>query len=260
MQLTVLVDNSAGSVFGAEHGLSYLVESDGTKVLFDTGYTDLFKRNAQLLDLDLQREVDTVVLSHGHWDHGDGLQYIWGKRLITHPAAFMKRYRKSDHSNVGLKLSREEIEDRYNLTPEEEPYHITPDILFLGAIPRKNDFESKTTPFVDQNGDPDFVPDDSGLCIILDQELVVISGCAHSGICNIIDHAMELTGIGQVKAVIGGFHLKHKSLQLKRTIAYLKEIGSPTLYPSHCTELPALAAFYESFNIAQLKTGMVLNF
>ncbi|MEN8157022.1 MAG: MBL fold metallo-hydrolase [Bacteroidota bacterium] len=260
MQLTVLVDNSAGSVFGAEHGLSYLVESNGTKVLFDTGYTDLFKRNAQLLNLDLDREIDTVVLSHGHWDHGDGLQHMEGKRLITHPSSFIKRYRKRDHSNVGLKLTREEIEGRYSLSATEGPHYITPDILFLGAIPRKNDFESKTTPFVDQNGDPDFVPDDSGICIIQDQQLVVISGCAHAGICNIIDHAMELTGIGQVKAVIGGFHLKHQSQQLKRTIAYLEEIGSPALYPSHCTELPALAAFYDSFKIAQLKTGMILNF
>jgi len=260
MKLTVLVENHAGAGFGAEHGLSYLIEVGEDKLLFDTGHSDLFLRNAQLLDIDLKSKIDTIVLSHGHWDHGDGLRYLEKKRLITHPATFMTRYRNGDHSNVGLELSRSDIENRFNLVTSEGPYSITPSILFLGEIPRSNDFESKNTSFIDHNDEEDFVPDDSGLAIIVDHQLVIISGCAHSGICNMVDYAEEVTGVRKIKAVVGGFHLKDQSLQLKKTIACLKEKQISMLFPSHCTELPALAAFYAEFKIKQLKSGMILDF
>ena len=260
MKLTVLVENHAGAGLGAEHGLSYLIEAGEDMLLFDTGHSDLFLRNAQLLNTDLESDIDTIVLSHGHWDHGDGLRYLEKKRLITHPAAFMTRYRTGNHSYVGLGLSKNDIENRFNLVTSEGPYSITPSILFLGEIPRSNDFESKTTSFIDHNDKEDFIPDDSGLVIIENNQLVIISGCAHSGICNMVDHAMEVTGVRKIKAVVGGFHLKHQSLQLKKTITYLKEKRISMLFPSHCTELPALAAFYAEFKIKQLKSGMILSF
>jgi len=260
MKLTVLTENCAGAKFGAEHGLSYLIEVEGEKILFDTGHSDLFLRNAELLHINLETEVDTVVLSHGHWDHGDGLQYLDGKTLITHPASFMKRYRKNDHSNVGLKLSRDQVETKFKLITTKDPYYITSSILFLGEIPRMNDYESKTSTFIDQKGKVDDIPDDSGLAIIQDNQLIIVSGCAHAGICNMISHACEITGIRKIKAVLGGFHLKHQSLQLKKTIQFLKKNEVTHIYPSHCTELPALSAFFENFGIKQLKSGMILEF
>ncbi|MEN8228755.1 MAG: MBL fold metallo-hydrolase [Bacteroidota bacterium] len=259
MQLTVLTENSAGGKFGAEHGLSYLIEAAGTKLLFDTGYSNLFLRNAELLNINLETEVDTIVLSHGHWDHGDGLQHLEGKTLITHPDSFIKRYRKNDHSNVGLKLSQDQAASKFRLVTTKEPYYITSSMLFLGEIPRKNDFESNLSTFVDQKGKVDVIPDDSGLAVIRDNQLIIVSGCAHSGICNMISHASEITGIRKIKAVVGGFHLKHQSLQLKKTIQFFKEKKVSHIYPSHCTELPALSAFFENFGIRQLKSGMVLH-
>ena len=259
MKLTVLTENSAGAKFGAEHGLSYFIEVGDEKILFDTGHSDLFLRNAELLNLDLETEVNTIVLSHGHWDHGDGLQYLKKKTLITHPASFTIRYRKNDHSSVGLKLSQEEIAANFDLITSEKPYFIKPGIVFLGEIPRLNNFESETTSFVDDKGQEDYVPDDSGLAIIQNNGLVIISGCAHSGICNMIEYARSVTGVRDIKAVIGGFHLKHKSHQTKRTIHYMKENGISMVFPSHCTELPALSAFYDAFKITQLKTGMILH-
>ncbi len=260
MKLTVLTENSAGTKFGAEHGLSYLIESTGKKLLFDTGHSDLFLRNAQLLNLDLETMVDTIVLSHGHWDHGDGLRYLDGKTLVTHPDSFMKRYRKNDHSNVGLKLSKNQVEKKFKLVTTKDPYYITSSMLFLGEIPRTNDFESKSSTFIDHQGRIDYVPDDSGLAIIQDNMLIIISGCAHSGICNTIEYASEITGIPKIKAVIGGFHLKHQSPQLTKTIQYLTKRKVSHIYPSHCTELPALSAFYKNFGIKQLKSGMILEF
>ena len=260
MKITVLTDNVAGGKFLAEHGLSYLIEIDGEKVLFDTGHTDVFLKNAEKLGIDIHPEVKTVVLSHGHWDHGGGLQYIGNKNLITHPDSFSKRFGKSNHRPVGLKLSRKEIQQKFNLTETINYYQISTNLFFLGEIPRLNDFESQRTAFEFENGDDDFVPDDSALAALGNNELVVITGCSHSGICNICEQAKKITGISKIKAVIGGFHLKIKNQQTLQTIDYFKRNNVEKLYPSHCTELPALAAFNEEFGIEQVKTGMIFEF
>ena len=111
--MTILNDNAPGSICASEHGLSYIVEADKT-IIFDTGPSDIFLRNADKLQVDLSA-IDTVVLSHGHWDHGNGLQYLNGKKLITHPLSFQKKYRKKDRSYIGLPLSEEEASKKFNL-------------------------------------------------------------------------------------------------------------------------------------------------
>ena len=260
MKLTVLTENCAGSGFLAEHGLSYLIEQAGEKILFDAGHTDVFLRNAKTLGIDIQKEVKTVVLSHGHWDHGDGLQYINNKTLITHPGVFMKRSRQKDDSNIGLKLTQKEIEKKFTLILSKKPYYITDTIVFLGEIPRQNDFEAKETPFSGEFGKQDFVNDDSAIVVIDNNELIVITGCSHAGVCNIIEYACKVTGIDTVKAVIGGFHLKNNDLQTQNTIQFLKKKHITNIHPSHCTQFPALVAFSEAFSIEQVKTGMVFDF
>lgn len=260
MKITVLTENCAGSGFLAEHGLSYLITHEGKTILFDTGSTDVFIKNAEKLGIDIQKEINTVVLSHGHWDHGDGLHHIDHKTLITHPSVFMKRYREKDHSNIGLKLSKSEIEQKFKLILKKEPYYISNNVLFLGQIPRNNDFEAKTTNFLDELEQPDFVLDDSAIAVIQENELIIVTACSHSGICNIIEYAIKITGITKIKSVIGGFHLKHNNSQTKQTINFLKENNITKIYPSHCTQLPAQVAFYKEFNTQQLKTGMVLDF
>ncbi|HCE58014.1 MAG TPA: MBL fold metallo-hydrolase [Prolixibacteraceae bacterium] len=260
MKITILTENVAGGKFLAEHGLSYLIEIDGEKVLFDTGHTDVFLRNAEKLGIEIHYEVKTVVLSHGHWDHGGGLQYLENKNLITHPDSFSKRFGKSNHRSVGLKLSKKEIQQKFNLTETIKYYQISTNLFFLGEIPRLNDFESLTTAFEFENGEDDFVPDDSALAAVVNNELVVITGCSHSGICNICEHTKKVTGISKIYAVIGGFHLKHNNRQTLETVDYFKTNQVEKLYPSHCTELPALAAFHEEFKIEQVKTGMILEF
>ena len=223
-----------------------------------TGHSTVFLKNAERLGIDISKVVKTIVLSHGHWDHGDGLRFLNGQNLIAHPKIFMKRFRKNDNSNIGLALGKEEILKRFRLITSSQPYKISEGIIFLGEIPRNNSFESQTTSFVDENGKPDFVPDDSAIAIVEKDGLFVVSGCAHSGICNIIEHAKVVTGLQQVKGVIGGFHLKHNNKQTLNTISYFKAQNIQYVYPSHCTELPALSAFQDSFNIKQVKTGMMI--
>ena len=260
LKINILTENVAGGKFLAEHGLSYLIEIDNEQILFDTGHSDVFLKNANKLGINIQENVQTVVLSHGHWDHGDGLQFIENIKLITHPTSFIKRFRKADNSVVGLSLSRDEIKKRFGLKESEKPVKITDNLFFLGEIPRENSFESQTTTFVTEAGEPDFIPDDSALAAIVNGELIIITGCSHSGICNICEHAKTVTGIDKISAVIGGFHLKRNDLQTQKTVAYFKKNAVKKVLPSHCTELPALAVFYDNFEIQQIKTGMTFEF
>jgi 7,8-dihydropterin-6-yl-methyl-4-(beta-D-ribofuranosyl)aminobenzene 5'-phosphate synthase len=260
MKLTVLTENIAGGSFYAEHGLSYLIVHEEKTILFDTGHSDIFQQNAWRLGLDLAQQVDLIVLSHGHWDHGNGLNYIRNKPLLTHPSSFIKRFRKRDQTSLGLSLSRAEIEDRFELNVSATPVQISKHIFFLGEIPRNNDFEAQTTAFADENGNDDFVPDDSALAVIRDHELVIVTGCSHSGICNICEYAKTVTGVNRIKAVTGGFHLKQNNRQTQETISYFIREKVETLLPSHCTDLPALAAFQSKFANPFIKTGQTYKF
>ncbi len=256
MKISVLTDNTASGGFLAEHGLSYFVEHD-IKMLFDTGHSDVFLKNGKNIGIDLN-DADFVVLSHGHWDHGNGLKYLGRKTLICHPDAFAKKYRKDGVTYIGIDLSYEEAVKRFELGLSREPYELSENMIFLGEIPRTTGFESKETPFMDENGEPDFIPDDSAVAAVDGDELVVITGCSHSGICNIIEYAKKVTGLKKVRSLIGGLHLKDNDSRTRETIKYLKNEKIRNIYPSHCTELPALAALYDEFGIIQVKTGMVL--
>ncbi|MBI9071197.1 MAG: MBL fold metallo-hydrolase [Melioribacteraceae bacterium] len=260
MKLSVLVDNNRNGKFNSEHGLSYLIECDNQKILFDTGQSPLFLKNASLLGYDLSTDIETIVLSHGHYDHGNGLEFIRNKNLIVHPEAFIKRQRKKDNSEIGLSLTKEEIESRFNLITTRASYNITENLIFLGEIPRLNNFESQTTDFRKTNGEDDFIIDDSALVYKKDDEIIVISGCAHSGICNIIEYAKKITGIEKIKTVIGGFHLKYYDELTKQTIQYLKNEIIEKLYPAHCTSFDAVQVLSEEFRTDKVKAGITLEF
>ncbi|UMB59125.1 MBL fold metallo-hydrolase [Lutibacter sp. A80] len=260
MKLTILTENCAGNKFEAEHGLSYLVEHNNNKILFDTGATDVFLKNAKLLNIDVENEIETVVLSHGHWDHGGGLEYLNNKTLITHPTSFIKRYRKKDKSSIGLTLTEDQLKEKFKIIKTSKPYIINDNMVFLGEIPRVNKFEARTTSFIDSKKTKDFVPDDSALALLNKDEIIIVTGCSHSGICNIVDYAQKKFKRSKIKAVIGGFHLKENNAQTQKTIAFLKKCDISEIYPSHCTAEPALEAFEQEFKFNRLKTGMTLTF
>ncbi|MFY9154342.1 MAG: MBL fold metallo-hydrolase [Prolixibacteraceae bacterium] len=256
LRLTILSDNVAGRRCRAEHGLSFLIEADQT-ILFDTGSGDLIEYNAQILNINLN-QIETVVLSHGHDDHSGGLMSVTGKKLICHPDAFLKRTRKPNHSDLGIKWTEEEIRNKFQVTTSREPIRISEQIWFLGEIPRITDFESRNTAFVKGDGSEDFVLDDSGLAISTKKGLVVISGCAHSGICNMAQHAINLTGIRKVHLVIGGFHLQNDDLVTRKTIDWMKSMQVEKLVPSHCSSFSAQAAIQQSFPFLPVKTGNII--
>ena len=254
-KITILNDNTAGKRTAAEYGLSYLVEGQEGAYLFDPGPSDIALRNAKVLGIDLENTVDIIVLTHGHWDHGNGLEYFSDKKLITHPASFTERYNRVNGHYNGLPLTRDEAADKFTLQFTREPLEVMDDHLFLGEIPRLNDFEAKASSSVDTKGNEDFIPDDSAVAVSTENGLVVITGCSHSGICNIITHAKKMTGERKIYGVIGGFHLRKDDEVLDQTIAFLKKENIDFLYPSHCTALPALARMYDVFGIKQVLTG-----
>jgi len=257
MKITILTDNYPGKYTDAEHGLSYLIEYEGKKILFDTGQSNLFLRNAEKLHVDIS-DIDLIILSHGHFDHGNGLQYLSGGTLICHPGCFTRRFSKISKRYIGLKNTKQEIESKFNLITSVEPYIISEKIIFLGEIPRLTDFESKITPFVFEDDSPDFVTDDSAVAFLLHKGIFVITGCGHAGIVNTLEHAKSATGKNRILGIMGGFHLKYADNQTKETISYLKENNVKHIYPSHCTELPALIEFHKTFPLKQIKTGDVM--
>jgi 7,8-dihydropterin-6-yl-methyl-4-(beta-D-ribofuranosyl)aminobenzene 5'-phosphate synthase len=259
MKISVLTDNAPGSKTLSEHGLSYLIEHDGQIILFDTGQSDLFMHNARIMGIDLTT-VTHIVLSHGHYDHGNGLKSLNNGKLVCHPGAFTDRYRKRDHSYIGLNMSEPEIKQKFELHTSSAPYNISNNITFMGEVPRISDFESDTTPFEFDNFEPDFVMDDSGVVLQTPNGIFVVTGCGHAGVVNTLEHAQHITGDKRIWGIMGGFHLKEENRQTRETIKYLKDKNVKHIIPSHCTALPALAAFYNAFGIEQVKTGNMYTF
>ncbi|MDD4460309.1 MULTISPECIES: MBL fold metallo-hydrolase [Proteiniphilum] len=259
MKISILTDNYPGGNTAAEHGLSYFIEHKGTKILFDTGQSDLFLRNASLMRIDLKKR-NLIILSHGHFDHGNGLTHLSGGRLLCHPGCFVKRYRTADRTYIGLQNSRDEIAQKFDLTTSKAPLHVSNFILFLGEIPRITDFESQQTSFSFEDGSPDFVADDSAVALQTEKGLFVITGCGHAGVVNTLEHARNVTGEQRIFGIMGGFHLKKRDRQTIETIHYLKKNRVEHVIPSHCTALPALVAFAESFQIQSVRTGDTYTF
>lgn len=258
LKLTVLNDNIAGRWCRAEHGLSFLIEAD-RKILFDTSSSDLIGYNARILNIDL-RQIDTIVLSHGHSDHTGGLMLLEGQQLICHPDTFIERYRKINGTALGIPWSAAEISSKFELRTSRDPLQLSEQIFFLGEIPRLTEFESKKTAFRKVDGTDDFVMDDSGLAVITDKGLVVISGCAHSGICNMTAYAIKVTGIENVHAVIGGFHLHNDDKTTQMTIEWMKAMNVEQVIPSHCSGFSAQAAIYKSYPFLPIKSGNIIEF
>jgi len=206
VKIIVLVDNNTfiDRYFIAEPGVSYYIESEGKKILFDVGYSDVFLVNARKLGINLL-DVDMIVLSHGHLDHTWGLSHLIrffneahiegmnARRptLIAHPMVFASRSYKSD-PKVGSLLKEETLGKFFDLKLNRDPVNLTGELVFLGEIERLNDFEGKQsigTISIEGVEIPDLIADDSALAYSSTQGLVIVTGCSHSGICNIVEYA-----------------------------------------------------------------------
>ena len=253
VRITVLCDNMVGPVGGTlgEHGFAALVEHPGGALLFDTGQGGTLLHNARRMGKDL-RQVETVVLSHGHYDHSGGLlpllQDAGGKRVLAHPAVFAPRYRVKDTGEstaIGIPATRETLTAAGAVFELTSGYReLTPEIALTGEVSRVTPFETGDRGlFIDPRGTTaDTILDDQSLVIRSPKGLVLLLGCCHSGVVNTIEAARRYTGVQEVYAILGGTHLGFCSLeQLAETIAILKKNGIRKVCTSHCTGFPAAA-------------------
>jgi len=263
IKIIVLNDNrKISDDFENEHGLSLYIEVNGYKMLLDAGQTDIFKKNAKKLGVSLE-DLDSIVLSHGHYDHGNGLKHIDKKiPLICHPGCNCYRVSKRTGDYGGLNQKEEELTEKFDLIQTKEQYTIAENIFFLGQIERKNNFEANSFPTIKEDGTDDVVLDDSGIGIKTTKGLIVISGCAHSGICNTIEYAKKITGENRIEAVIGGFHLKEVNEGTLKAIEYMKQDNIKSIYLAHCTSDIVCQEFIKQLpdKVNVIKTGITYEF
>jgi len=259
IKLTILHDE-AENFMEELSGFSVLVEAFGLRILCDTSFKDQIIKNAHKAGKNISN-IDYIILSHGHLDHTEGLKYInysGIKNVTAHPCCFEKKWDCTSGVFCGCPVSLEELQKKTNVILSREPYWLIKDeIVFLGEIPRENDFESKSPEDKTEKNDRDPVNDDSALAIKTDKGLIIISGCSHSGICNIIEYAEKVTDT-KVYAVLGGFHLFNKEITDK-TIDYLKKKGVPKICPMHCLNEYAFEEF-EKVGGMRIKTLQELIF
>lgn len=275
VSITTVCDNTVRDrdLLG-EHGLSVLVETPEVRVLFDTGSGLTLLHNAEKIGIDLSR-IDVVALSHGHDDHTSGLKPLLLSikrelRVYGHPDIFTPKHKiKKGHRPVfiGIPQSRDELESLgAGFYLNRAPTEITPNLILTGEIPRTEACEEPEGEFYLVTKDetqPDRLLDDQALLVKTSDGLVVILGCAHSGVANTLKRAVEVGEDERVLAVIGGFHL-HKVTdgRLRFTVRMLEELGVKRLAPCHCTGLKATAALTYAFreNLVPNHVGVTFEF
>ena len=225
-KLTVICENSVGSAKKAvgEHGFSCYVETDSGNFLFDTGQGAGFLRNSSVLCLEMTN-LSGIILSHGHYDHAGGLVEALGLaapvKVYAHPDIFADRLwvGEHEHLDIGIPFSRKQLEQ-------------------LGAT-----FDLST----------EFREIAPGLwltSVVLDSEkgLVLLLGCAHAGLVNIIRHVLDKTGRDRIYAVVGGLHLAPASdEQFAGTVSALKEFRIERIGVGHCTGQRRSAELFSKF-------------
>lgn len=259
-RVTVLCENSVikpGALIG-EHGFSALVERGGEKVLFDTGQGFGLVHNARILGIDLD-SVKKAVISHGHNDHTGGLAeflLVGGKRdIYAHPAIFDPRYREvpdDPPKPIGIPFTRAHLEGlgaSFHLS--EEPQKVAEGVLTTGVVPRNTPFETGDQTLLvgheDGGCSRDPLSDDLSLAIEGESGLIVLLGCAHSGLVNILNHVRGLRPDKPIKAILGGTHLGMcPEEQMTATVKAISDMAIEKVGASHCTGLAGAARLKEA--------------
>lgn len=251
----------------AEHGLSLLIRvfehGEFRTILLDAGWSATgVAYNISQLEIPVDR-IETVVLSHGHMDHWGSLRNILRLMsepipVLAHPDVFLtNRFLVLPDGKKVLfpDLDEEALgEEGINVIKNSQPHSLASNLIVAtGEIERTAGFE-KGLPnaYVDRSGtvEPDRLLDDQGLIVLLkDKGLVIITGCAHSGIINTVRYAKKITGVESVYAVIGGFHLSGQAFEpvIPRTIDELEAINPAIISPMHCTGWKATTKMAEVF-------------
>ena len=261
VRITTLVENTAhGQGVLAEHGLSYWIEYGEYRILFDTGQSHILSRNARRLGIDLAL-TNAIVISHGHYDHTGGLLRALGLArgvdLFLHPGAVKPKFKcKPDKpaKYIGTKSSIiKMIEEHRHIRKihwTRNYTQICAGAAVTGEILRTHEFEKSNEDFyLDEEGKiPDEIPDDQALVLKTNKGLVILVGCAHSGMVNVLDQVANLAGENQFHAVLGGMHLQGASeYRLEQTYQALCRYKVKMIAPAHCTGMEAVKYFCRKY-------------
>lgn len=252
MKIRLLCENAVcDAVWQAEWGFSALIEYGGAQILFDSGYSDVWLRNAKIANVDLDK-TDVIVLSHFHDDHTRGLLFHPFRnrhRIICHPRVLTDISHCDDPEVIqDYRNIRAKLKSDFDIETISEPMEVFPGAFFLGEIPRVTPFERGTF-----FNDP--MEDDTAMAFRTDKGAVVIAGCSHAGICNIAIRAKEVTG-QKLHAVIGGFHMmKEENPPIDETIDWFAKEQVDRLLPMHCVEFEYLVRFHAAFAMPKLSAG-----
>ncbi len=250
MTITSLADDYCPKRgFCGEHGLSILVEDRGTRILFDTGQTDVFLKNAKRLGIDLSH-LDAVILSHGHYDHGGGLPSLYreypGAPLLVGSGYSAARGSVSAAGRVDIGLAEP------LLPPGSPPPRVVTAALEIAErfylLPAAGDpatlaFDPRFRKFEGERAVVDDFSDELSLLVQGEDGAVLISGCAHRGIVEIARDAANRFPGANFRAIVGGFHLVDAAPERRRDVARgLAAMNPAAVFCSHCTGLDGYAA------------------
>jgi len=262
IRITVLCDNLVCRLGGSgEHGFSAFIEMDKGNYLFDTGIGHSIVANSFVFGKDL-RTVRKIFLSHGHYDHTGGLPEVLRLRgkvnVYAHPHVFLDRIAvlkektKKTKRFVGIPFKKGYLESLgADFIFNTKFIEVEKGIFLTGEVPRKTPFE-KPDPrlFTEVNGKitQDILLDDQSLILDSKKGLILILGCAHSGMINIINHVINKTKGKKFYAILGGTHLDFLTPeQLEESIKSLKKIEVEKIGVSHCTGMRAAFRLHQEF-------------
>lgn len=270
-RIYILSNNTPGRQgFGSEHGLSILILPDqDTYWLWDTGQSSLFLESAGILGLDL-RKLKGVALSHGHYDHTDGLSTLLNDIGFNGPI-----YAHSDFAVDRFKIQEGSAPKPIGLNKDALPWplprfvavsgslELVNGLVMISEIPRRHGFHQFVDDFFfdDQRRRPDPVEDDACLVLLSAAGPVLILGCCHSGLANTLYQVRDLLGINRIFSIIGGLHLIHAPESgLHETIQVLKEFSVQQIYPCHCTGEKSTSFLKEQLpdKVFDIGTGTVI--
>lgn len=245
--ITTLIENSPGEHHGllSEHGISFHIRKDGHSLLFDAGQSEAFIHNAAKLRVGLSA-TDFVILSHGHYDHSGGFRrlcdYASDFELRIGNGFFVDKYavRGAAYDFLGNDFDEDFLSDRgirYSFAAEATE-EIVPGVFILSNFPRRHDDEVVNPRFhLRRNNafEPDRFDDELLLAVDTPRGLVVLLGCSHPGMKNMLDAVTERLR-RPIFAVLGGTHLvESKGEGLERSLAYLDDGDIKIVGVSHCT-------------------------
>lgn len=250
VKITVLVDYAAKEGLETEHGFAAWVEVGNKHILFDTGQLGAMQNNAAKLGINLNT-AETLVLSHGHFDHTGTLPQVLAENRNIHVyfahGLHVDRYSCKPGTPVRAIGIPETSRQALTALPAGQmhelkgPQYLMPGIGLTGPVPRKSDFEDVGGPFFldpDSHQD-DLIEDDQSMWFETDDGLVILLGCCHAGLMNTIEHIRQFSGIQKVAGVIGGMHLVNADQhRLDRTFQVMHAWQPKFLVPCHCTGAP----------------------